>query len=206
MALEAWGGLCILLISVSWTNRKSFEPAEKMNVCTCGCSVCECAQQEAQVGETASVCGRQMVTQWSCSPSLSLWFPSGSYILPLVTSPKSYLIFFFPSLPHLFRPRLHPLSPDLDLHSPCRPLSFLCLSLSSPPQLHLCLFFADDINLKISRDFFLSVILDPVDTAQRTLKRFGDLSGGQKGGNSKEKTDRYDQQTNLSQNCLENID
>lgn len=54
--------------------------------------------------------------------------------------------------------------------------------------------------------FFLSVILDPVDTAQRTLKRFGDLCGGQKGGNSKEKTDRYDQQTNLSQSCLENID
>lgn len=125
-----------------------------MNVCTCGGSVYECAQQEAQVGERASVCGRQMVTQWSCSPSLSLCFPSGSYILPLSPLQSLTSSFFFPSLSHLFHPRLHLLSPDLDLHSPFRPLSFFCLSLSSLPQLHLCLFFADDINLKISRDFF----------------------------------------------------
>lgn len=162
---------------------------------------------------TRGTSGRNSERVWQTDGHSVELFPISLSLIPfwVLHPPPCHLSkvlphLFFPSLPHLFRPRLHPLSPDLDLHSPCRPLSFLCLSLSSPPQLHLCLFFADDINLKISRDFFLSVILDPVDTAQRTLKRFGDLSGGQKGGNSKEKTDRYDQQTNLSQNCLENID
>lgn len=172
-----------------------------MNVCTCGCSVRECAQQEAQVGETASVCGRQMVTQWSCSPSLSLWFPSGSYILPLCHLSKVLPHLFFPSLPHLFRPRLHPLSPDLP------PLIFsLSLPLFPSSATSLLTFCWRHQLENIKSYFFLSVILDPFDTAQRTLKRFGDLCGGQKGGNSKEKTDRYDQQTNLSQSCLENID
>lgn len=176
-------------------------------MCVRAATACVSVRNKRHKWEKQRAC---VADRWSLSgvvPHLSLsdslLGPTSSPLSPLQSLTSS---FFFPSLPHLFRPRLHPLSPDLDLHSPCRPLSFLCLSLSSPPQLHLCLFFADDINLKISRDFFLSVILDPVDTAQRTLKRFGDLSGGQKGGNSKEKTDRYDQQTNLSQNCLENID
>lgn len=129
-----------------------------------------------------------MVTQWSCSPTPSLFLTPFWVLHPsLVTSPGSYLICFFSSpLLSIFYILL-----TCHLKSELGPsLTLLYVSLqtfSSPPQLLLfcllVLFFAEEINLKI-------VILGPADTARRTLERF-EICGG-KQEKQKEKQKGYD--------------
>lgn len=153
---------------------------ERVCLC-CVCCVRECVL--SCVVREGGTCKRQMVTQWSCSPTPSL-FLTPFWVLHLfpVTSPESYLICFFPSSPLLSIFIIASFSPSQkSLNSHLSSLTLLHFVFLQPflsfSQLRLFCplvgFFAEGINLKIPRDFFVIVILAPADTAHRILKRFG---------------------------------
>lgn len=100
-------------------NRKAAKNSQQCNfcfmysyyICVCKCEtkaqartrvcmLCEgiCVEQRRMEEGGGDTCKRQMVTQWSCSPTPSLFRTPFWVLHPLlVTSPKSYLICFFSS-------------------------------------------------------------------------------------------------------------
>lgn len=149
-------------------------------------------------GGGGGTCKWQMVTQWRCSPTPSLFLTPFWVLHPsLVTSPESYLICFFlspsPSPQHLLH---HPRRRvDSELGSS---LTLLYLYLFKPfpplPQPLLCcllvFFFCWRHQLENTRRFFfvcVSITLAPTDTAHRTLERFGICGGRQEKQTEKQK-------------------
>lgn len=153
----------------------------------------------SSVGREGGTCKRQMVTQWSCSPTPSLFLTPFWVLHPFpVTSPESYLICFFFHSP-LISIFYRPVRPSLHLHLhqlKKSELRSLCCTFSLQTLFFPCQVFCWTNQLENTKRFFLWLSFwPPADTTRRTAKRFGICGGNKKTRKSDRKTmiDSYGQ-------------